>query len=77
MFGQPFGNLAPGNIQLCHHRQKGVLPGFVASAVGVDAGEMKVVAQDGRRRLTMITCTDWIQRANAYQTRLVVVAVPM
>ena len=36
--------------------------------------EMQYVNQDGRRRLTLITCSDWDSRTASYLTRLVVVA---
>lgn len=35
------------------------------------------VAQDGRRRVTMITCTDWDWDQGAYLGRLIVVAEPV
>lgn len=38
---------------------------------------MSYVAQDGRPRLTLITCTDWDFKAETYQGRLIVVAEPL
>lgn len=39
--------------------------------------DVQVVKQDGRRRLTLITCTDWDFESGTYQGRLVVVAEPV
>jgi len=39
--------------------------------------DVQVVKQDGRRRLTLITCTDWDFERRAYRGRLVVVAEPV
>ncbi|NLX08610.1 MAG: class F sortase [Chloroflexi bacterium] len=38
---------------------------------------LQYVAQDGRRRLTLITCTDWDSEAETYLGRLIVVAEPL
>lgn len=40
-------------------------------------GDVQVVKQDGHRRLTLITCTDWDFESGSYQGRLVVVAEPI
>ncbi len=42
----------------------------------VDPYDVTWVAQDGRPRLTLITCTDWDYKNHAYLGRLVVVAEP-
>lgn len=39
--------------------------------------DLQVLKQDGRRRLTLITCTDWDFERATYQGRLVVVAEPV
>jgi LPXTG-site transpeptidase (sortase) family protein len=39
--------------------------------------EVSYVAQDGRRRVTLITCTDWDFDAHTYLGRLVVIAEPV
>ncbi len=39
-------------------------------------GDIQFVVQDGRRRLTLITCADWDAKTASYPKRLVVVAVP-
>jgi len=39
--------------------------------------DVGVVKQGGRRRLTLITCTDWDFETGTYQGRLVVVAEPV
>lgn len=38
--------------------------------------DIQFVVQDGRRRLTLITCSDWDVKTANYLKRLVVVAVP-
>lgn len=42
----------------------------------VDPNDVTWLAQDGRRRLTLITCTEWDNKSRTYQGRLVVVAEP-
>jgi LPXTG-site transpeptidase (sortase) family protein len=42
----------------------------------VDPNDVSWLAQDGRRRLTLITCTEWDNKSRTYQGRLVVVAEP-
>ena len=39
--------------------------------------DLQVLKQDGRLRLTLITCTDWDFERATYQGRLVVVAEPV
>jgi LPXTG-site transpeptidase (sortase) family protein len=39
--------------------------------------DIQFVAQDGHRRLTLITCSDWDVKTASYLSRLVVVAVPV
>jgi LPXTG-site transpeptidase (sortase) family protein len=43
----------------------------------VDPHDMSWLAQDGRSRLTLITCTDWDTKERMYLGRLVVVAEPV
>ncbi len=43
----------------------------------VDPNDVSWLAQDGRQRITMITCTEWDQKQKAYKGRLVVVAEPL
>lgn len=42
----------------------------------VDPYDVSWLAQDGYRRITLITCTDWDSSQNTYLGRLVVVAEP-
>ena len=39
-------------------------------------GEMQYLAQDGRRRVTLVTCTEWDTESETYLGRLIVVAEP-
>ncbi len=48
----------------------------VISVSTVSPQDMQIIAQDGRQRLTMITCSDWDPSANTFKSRIVVVAVP-
>jgi LPXTG-site transpeptidase (sortase) family protein len=43
----------------------------------VDPHDVTWLAQDGRARLTLITCTDWDNESQTYLGRLVVVAEPV
>jgi LPXTG-site transpeptidase (sortase) family protein len=43
----------------------------------VDPYDVTWVAQDGKQRVTMITCTDWDWDSEAYLGRLIVVAEPI
>jgi LPXTG-site transpeptidase (sortase) family protein len=43
----------------------------------VDPNDVSWLAQDGRPRVTMITCMDWDQKQKTYDGRLVVVAEPV
>jgi len=43
----------------------------------VDPNDVSWLAQDGRRRLTLITCTEWDNKSRTYQGRLLVVAEPV
>lgn len=43
----------------------------------VDPYDVSYVAQDGRQRLTMITCTNWDNEIQTYRGRLVVIAEPV
>jgi LPXTG-site transpeptidase (sortase) family protein len=43
----------------------------------VDPHDVTWLAQDGRARLTLITCTDWDNQSQTYLGRLVVVAEPV
>lgn len=38
--------------------------------------EVRYLAQDGRRRVTLVTCTEWDVESKTYQGRLIVVAEP-
>ncbi len=49
---------------------------YVASIERVPPDAIGYVAQDGRPRLTLITCDDWDYSAQRYNSRLVVVAEP-
>jgi LPXTG-site transpeptidase (sortase) family protein len=49
----------------------------VTSIEQVAPDDISYVAQDGRPRLTLITCTDWDYEASTYLGRLVVVAEPL
>ena len=48
----------------------------VVTVARAQPDEIHYVAQDGRRRLTLITCADWDYKAGTYRTREVVVAAP-
>ncbi len=48
----------------------------VTSIKRADPYDVSYVAQDGRQRLTMITCTDWDYQQQTYLGRLVVIAEP-
>jgi len=51
---------------------------FVVTSINyVAPTDIAYVAQDGRRRVTLITCTDWDYKANTYNGRLVIVAEPV
>lgn len=43
----------------------------------VDPYDVSWVAQDGEKRVTMITCTDWDWNEDTYMGRLIVIAEPM
>jgi LPXTG-site transpeptidase (sortase) family protein len=49
----------------------------VTSIKRVDPYDVSYVAQDGRKRITMITCTDWDYEQQTYLGRLVVIAEPV
>lgn len=49
----------------------------VTSINYAESTEIGYVAQDGQRRLTLITCTDWDQGEKTYLGRLVVIAEPV
>jgi LPXTG-site transpeptidase (sortase) family protein len=49
----------------------------VTSIERVDPYDVSYVAQDGHKRVTMITCTDWDYEQETYQGRLVVIAEPI
>lgn len=49
---------------------------WVVTVAQTAPDDVEVVRQDGRRRLTLITCTDWDFDTAQYQGRLVVVAEP-
>lgn len=50
---------------------------FVVTSINfVQPNDVGYVVQDGHRRLTLITCTNWDQKARTYQGRLVVIAEP-
>ncbi len=49
----------------------------VSDIVRAAPDDIKYVAQDGRHRLTLITCTDWDQNQRTYLGRLIVVAEPV
>ncbi len=49
----------------------------VSSIVRAAPDDIGYVAQDGRNRLTLITCTDWDQGLRTYRGRLIVIAEPV
>lgn len=49
----------------------------VTSIVNAAPNDVSYVAQDGRPRVTLITCTDWDYEDNMYNGRLVVIAEPI
>mgnify|MGYP005839020239 CR=1 FL=1 len=48
----------------------------VVSIERADPEAMRYVAQDGRPRLTLITCDDWDNATQSYRSRLIVIAEP-
>ena len=50
---------------------------FTVTAIAEAApDEMHYLAQDGRRRLTLVTCTEWDPDSETYEGRLIVIAEP-
>ena len=50
---------------------------FVVTSIEyAEPTDVSYVAQDGKRRLTLITCTDWDWEQNTYLGRLIVIAEP-
>ncbi len=78
--GQPgpfaqLGQSAPGDVVILREGNKENLY-RVVSVEQAAPDDMRYVAQDGRRRLTLITCTDYDLKDGVYQKRLVVIAEP-
>ncbi len=48
----------------------------VASIERAAPNDMHYLVRDGRRRITLITCSDWDIQTAAYRSRFVVIAVP-
>ena|SRR5215475_2180843 len=49
----------------------------VASVERAAPDDMHYVVRDGRRRITLITCTDWDVKTGTYLGRLIVIAKPV
>lgn len=74
----PFAQLAlstPGDVVILREGNKENLYRVVAVNQAAP-DDMRYVAQDGHRRLTLITCIDYDFKDGIYQKRLVVVAEP-
>lgn len=75
----PFANLFTakvGDVVILRNGNQSVT--FKVSSVErASPDDMRYVVQNGKRRITMITCSDWEPKSRTYLARMVVVALPI